>query len=242
VHFVPHRCRSAPGATLALCMKGQPRFGKNFTIVAWSRNSVCLKVATAGRNLRRRGNSRAGIIGSMHITATPPPNPDATLTWVDTSGFWVQVVGVLATTLLALVTVWLTVRSARETARRNDRDQRADWVRSFTDYLNGWVRSSAPTEATRIANVGWHLQYDPLIVDAALLRNEGATLLLDQARVAMRHIKATEKDDVHLSAEDARTQLIQWASDWVHDPKARPSEIIPYIDRYRPGGSEYGTD
>jgi len=175
-------------------------------------------------------------------TSTPLSDPNSLLSWVDVSGFWVQVLGVIATSLLAGVTVWLTIRSSRESRRRNLRDERLRWVNEFTDYLNGWVRSSAPTQAVRQANEHWYLGYDELLGSATTLQSLGAPQLLDEARTAAKYISQHDSDDLHTSAEDARTKLLEWASNWLNDPKVRPGKIVEWIDRFKPGGSEHDTD
>jgi hypothetical protein len=164
------------------------------------------------------------------ILATPAPAP-VDPSWVDVWGFWVGALGTLASTVIAVVAVVLSVSVARAQGRRDTRAARAGWAHEYSVWLGaGTVYMAAGMDAAILTDREWIDRGNDIQARGRLIESKGANDYMVAARAAFAHI-ATMPIDKRMDAAMTATRMLPfWLESWVDDPDKRPGDIVPWID------------
>jgi hypothetical protein len=168
-------------------------------------------------------------MGHVMTPTTPPAPVDAS--WVDVWGFWVSLVGTVASTIIAVVAVVLSLSVARAQGRRDARAARAAWAHEYTVWLGaGTVYMAAGMDAAIPTDREWIERGNDIQARGRLLESKGANDYMVAARAAFAHI-ATMPIEKRMDAAMTATRMLPfWLESWVDDPDKRPGDIVPWID------------
>ncbi|WP_114587766.1 hypothetical protein [Microbacterium arborescens] len=151
---------------------------------------------------------------------------DAVPLWTDVAGVWIGAAGAAASTVIAAVAVWLSIRAARAEARRHEEavaSERRERRASFATDLLLWLERSTVflIMGSEFAtdDSEWLEQGERLEARARVLDSPGATELLLAARAAREEMD-TLSVDLRIRVALPVTRLLKlWVESWVRDPE-----------------------
>lgn len=177
-------------------------------------------------------------MGDVMSVTPDPTTPPVDTSWVDVAGFWVSLVGTLASTVIAVVAVVLSVSVARAQSRRDARAARAAWAHEYTVWLDaGTVYMAAGMDAAMLTDREWIDRGNEIQTRGRLLESKGASDYMVAARAAFAHIATMPIEQRMTAALTATRMLPFWLEGWVDDPDKRPGDIVEWL-KYTPGGGD----